>query len=232
MSEDLLEPLTARETYLLIYGRPITGAARRRKPNATTKARLMKIQGGCCLYCGFPIGAKVMRRGQPVTLRLNWDHFIPHAYAARSPADNWVVACHVCNGIKRTLVFATIIEAQQYIRPRWAELGYEFSAIQPFSLDKAGPTEPAGPAEEVLRMAHRMTDRLARAKRIAPRANILATSKDRQVGVQALAFLVAQGHVIERRVDGRSLCHLVRGYLYRPSERFPSADAWAATGGA
>jgi len=119
------KPLTAHERYLAVYGRPITGAARKRKPNAAIRQRILERQGNACLYCDLPIGAHVPRRGKLITLRLNWDHFIPHAYAASNGHDNWVAACHVCNGIKHSKIFNTVIEAQLFIRPRWQELGYE-----------------------------------------------------------------------------------------------------------
>lgn len=57
-------------------------------------------------------------------LRLNWDHFVPFAYGRTNASANWVAACHVCNGIKSCRVFDTVLEAQEYIRERWAAKGY------------------------------------------------------------------------------------------------------------
>jgi hypothetical protein len=126
LEPDHLEPPAG---YLAVYGRPLGGGAAKKAPSATMRRQILERQHGSCLYCGLLIGAKVLRGWREVTLRLNWDHFIPHAYLAANPTSNWVAACHVCNRIKGSRMFDTVIEAQQFLRGRRLELGYSRSAI-------------------------------------------------------------------------------------------------------
>lgn len=212
MTDTYTKPLSAQEHYLVVYGRPITGAGRRRKPNKTIKERIVALQGNRCLYCEMPIGAKVTRRGNTVTLRLNWDHFIPHAYAAANSGDNWVIACHVCNGIKGPSLFDTILEAQLYIRPRWAKLGYERSAV--IAIEPEAPAVQVAPSTspEMLVVAARMTQRLLASRRILPRPRLLSMFGGSATAEEALAYLVANGHVVERLIDGKTLCSLLRQF--------------------
>jgi hypothetical protein len=50
----------------------------------------------------------VFRKERPVTLRLNWDHYVPFAFLAKNPSDNWRAACHVCNGLKSAVMYGEI----------------------------------------------------------------------------------------------------------------------------
>lgn len=123
-------------SYLAIYGRPLGGGGKRRAPTQLQRGRIMAMQGGACLYCGLPFGRTVARSGaslerrngkrlpSEVRLRVNWDHFIPYAYLAANPGENWVAACQVCNTIKSARIFDTIRDAQSYILPRRRTLGY------------------------------------------------------------------------------------------------------------
>ncbi|WP_431781744.1 HNH endonuclease [Streptomyces chumphonensis] len=109
-----------------VYGRSqISGIDTRRAPRAAERARLIAEQGNRCLYCDIPIGAVIRRWDKPVTLRLNWDHFAPYAYVARNPRDNWVLACHICNNVKRGRLFKTVQEAREAILPERIAKGYE-----------------------------------------------------------------------------------------------------------
>lgn len=109
-----------------VYGRgQISGVDRRRAPAIAERARIIAEQGNRCLYCEIPIGTIVDRRGRDVVLRLNWDHFVPYAYVARNPRDNWVLACHVCNGLKRGRIFKTIQEVRDVVLPERLRKGYE-----------------------------------------------------------------------------------------------------------
>lgn len=123
--------MTARELppgdwRLRVYGRgPSSGTDRRRKPRVAERARIIAQQGNRCLYCEIPIGTIIDRRGKDVVLRTNWDHFIPYAYVARNPHDNWVLACHVCNGIKRGRIFKTVQEVRNTVLPERLDKGYE-----------------------------------------------------------------------------------------------------------
>ncbi len=105
-----------------------SGAARR-KPSGALRARLLSKQMNRCLYCDCRFGQAVHRsggrRGGWVQLRLNWDHFIPYAYSGANPQDNWVAACHICNGIKGPRMFDTVREASEWILARWVEKGID-----------------------------------------------------------------------------------------------------------
>jgi 5-methylcytosine-specific restriction endonuclease McrA len=109
-------------------GFTITGSGSRRRPRGSLCRAILAQQKGRCLYCNHKIGAVIMRRRNPVVLRVNWDHFIPYAYGNTNQAANWVAACHVCNAIKSCRMFDTVADAQRFILARWAEKGYE---VQP-----------------------------------------------------------------------------------------------------
>lgn len=93
----------------------------RRRPNARTQARLLDEQRYSCLYCTFPFGTLVRRRTRDELTRLEWDHFVPYALAGRNSEDNWVAACHICNGLKSDHVFEDTAEARDAILVRWVE---------------------------------------------------------------------------------------------------------------
>jgi len=115
-----------KDWHPVVYGATvITGADQRRAPSADERRRILRAQGDNCLYCQLPIGSEVLRKGRPVRLRRNWDHFVPYAYVARNPGANFVLACHVCNAIKNCRIFATVDEARQTILPLREEKGYE-----------------------------------------------------------------------------------------------------------
>ena len=117
--------MRADAAYLEIYGRSFGGGGKRTKPSATVRRQILEKQGNCCMYCGLALGSHVKRAGKVIQLRLNWDHFMPHSYLYSNPLSNWVAACHICNGIKHSKIFETVIEAQYVIKQRWRELGYE-----------------------------------------------------------------------------------------------------------
>jgi len=124
---------------LAVYGRTcITGAAPKRSPRAAIR-RALEAQGNVCLYCQIPIGTEILRRSKIVKLKRNFDHFVPHAFSARNPSSNFVIACHVCNAVKRMSMFATVEEARAYVLPRREELGYEptWSVLRRVNLDAA-----------------------------------------------------------------------------------------------
>lgn len=112
-----------------VYGGSVTGNGQRRRPKKSLRDAITTKQGGRCLYCELPIGTVVERRGNLVTLQPHWDHFVPYAYSRANPNQGWVLACHVCNGIKSGKVFTTVGEAQTYIRERWEQKGYSLPAI-------------------------------------------------------------------------------------------------------
>lgn len=110
--------------YLAIYGRSVGGSVRR-YPTKRIKDQIRAQQRNCCLYCGWVIGVCVRRRGRMTQTRPAWDHFIPHSYSLRNSASNWVLACDICNGIKHADLYETVVAAQDAIKRRWRELGYE-----------------------------------------------------------------------------------------------------------
>lgn len=114
-----------------ICGYTPSGAGRRRRPTDRMRRTVLERQRNRCMYCDNPFDWLVRRRGDLVRLKLQWDHFVPYAFSGANPGDNWVAACHVCNNIKGPQMFDTIAEAQQFIRPRWAEKGYDMAAINP-----------------------------------------------------------------------------------------------------
>lgn len=107
-----------------IPGVAITGSGRRKTPRMARRRGILALQKNRCLYCEHEFGSTVMRKGNPVVLQVNWDHFIPYAYGQTNAYTNWVAACHVCNGIKSARMFDTVMEAQKYILQRWIEKGY------------------------------------------------------------------------------------------------------------
>lgn len=103
---------------LLITGAGFSGGGRRKYPPAFVRARVLERQGGLCLYCDQPFGGTVLRRGRPVRLRLNWDHFVPLAYLAANPGHNWVAACHLCNTMKSYYIFTTVQNVRDHVEGR------------------------------------------------------------------------------------------------------------------
>lgn len=99
---------------------------KRKKPSKAARERIARAQDNKCLYCEQPIGKLVLRKGKPIFLRVNWDHVMPYAWSADNRKENFVLACHVCNGIKASKLFKTLIEAQIYIRKIRREKGYDF----------------------------------------------------------------------------------------------------------
>lgn len=120
---------------LTVYGSRGTAVGDvRRQPRKADRQRVIADQSNSCLYCGIPIGTVIGRRvgvsrwssrDTEVTLRPNWDHFVPYSWILRNPRSNWVLACHVCNHIKKGRLFDTVEEARQAILADREERGYE-----------------------------------------------------------------------------------------------------------
>lgn len=109
-----------------VYGRSvISGTSTRKAPRLADRIRVQQAQGNRCLYCELPIATQIWRRSGTVILRTNWDHFVPYSYLARNPGMNWVLACHVCNGIKSCRMFDSIQAARAAILPVREAKGYE-----------------------------------------------------------------------------------------------------------
>lgn len=109
-----------------VYGRSqIGGIGIRRQPRHVDRERIIAQQGYTCLYCEIPISTMIWRKTREVMLRANWDHFIPYAYSQQNPSNNWILACHVCNGIKTSRMFADVETARRAILPERIAKGYE-----------------------------------------------------------------------------------------------------------
>lgn len=124
--------LAADDWRLPVYGSTrITGASDRRGPRIADRKRVGAQQSMRCLYCELPIGVEIWRdrpsgrSGSIVKLRGHWDHFVPYSYSLANPATNWVLACHVCNGIKTARMFDSVEQARQTILPARLAKGYE-----------------------------------------------------------------------------------------------------------
>lgn len=87
----------------------------RRKPRESLQRSILERQGGCCLYCERAFGTVVVYGKKLTTLRLNWDHLVPFAYAQSNDDSNFVAACHICNSRKGSRIFATLDDAKVYL---------------------------------------------------------------------------------------------------------------------
>lgn len=98
----------------------------RKSPPVLEKKRLLELQENRCFYCGVAFGSIHIRNGKPIKIMLNWDHQLPYAYSQNNKTENFVAACHVCNGIKCDKIFRDVEEAQVYLTLKRAGKGYDF----------------------------------------------------------------------------------------------------------
>ena len=98
----------------------------RRPPSTYEREQALERQDGKCFYCNQPLGAVRTRNGREVTLRTHWDHLMPYAYDQNNSPDNFVAACHVCNGIKSSHVFKDMADARVFLSGQRAAKGYDF----------------------------------------------------------------------------------------------------------
>lgn len=96
----------------------------RRSISPTEKRAQLDRQNNRCLYCEREFNTHVFRYGKAVRLNLVWDHFVPFAYSQNNHSQNYVAACHVCNGIKSDHMFQTVEEAAAYILTQREAKGY------------------------------------------------------------------------------------------------------------
>jgi 5-methylcytosine-specific restriction endonuclease McrA len=151
-----------------VYGTVrITGAGSRTKPRQTDRQRVYAQQQGRCLYCDLPIDAEIHRqlaagnrRNGMVKLLPHWDHFVPYSYLLRNPSANWILACHVCNGIKLARMFDSVELAREFILPERIRKGYEEPdavihrlRMQHLEDFEAGVRKPTNHQLRVLQMA-------------------------------------------------------------------------------
>jgi DNA-binding CsgD family transcriptional regulator len=202
---------------LRIYGRgPSSGSEGRRRIRAGERARIIADQDNCCLYCEIPIGTTIRRKGRDVTLRAQWDHFIPYSYLARNPSANWALACHICNLIKSCRMFQTVQDARAAILPERIRRGCE----SPKASILRAMSEPS---------AARPTRRAARSPLGPRQTQVLECVAQGMSNVQISRSLgIKAPQVVEHlrgavRAMGVATCHeaaeiaIKRGYITTPS---------------
>ena len=101
---------------------------KRKLPPLPWRRAQLEKQSHRCFYCDVTIGDFVMRvtrkSSRPIRLRLHWDHLLAFAYSQDNNEYNYVAACHVCNGIKSSRIFATLDELRIYVADRREAKGY------------------------------------------------------------------------------------------------------------
>jgi len=98
----------------------------RKTPSKSQKDRILREQNDRCFYCSVLLGSYRYKNSMPFLIKINWDHRLPFAYSQNNKTENFVAACHVCNGIKSDHLFQTIEEAQVYIAEKRKSKGYDF----------------------------------------------------------------------------------------------------------
>lgn len=204
------------EWKLVIYGRAVTGSGQRKKPSTAQREAILIRQGNRCLYCDLKIGSIVWRGVYNVQLHANWDHFVPYAYGQTNGGSNWVLACHVCNGIKGCRMFDSVIEAQEYIKERWAKKGYQLPLLpsmdDPDNVNSIVEPEPEPEPEEpepsyapvpleLAKAAKIVCRRLADEMRPVPMSRVMIGGNQTMLRA-ALMALIESGHVKRRPRKG------------------------------
>lgn len=106
--------------------------AQRNRPTKKSQDEILKSQEHCCFYCFRAFGKTVYRNSRSIRLQLHWDHINPYVYSLDNRDQNFVAACHVCNGIKSDTIFKGADDARIYITERWKDKGY--SDVPPVSI--------------------------------------------------------------------------------------------------
>ena len=102
-----------------VYGSGAGAISGKRRPPPLWARRLqLAKQENRCFYCDWEFGSWVAKRSRPVRLRVVWDHWVPYAYLQANPALNFVAACQLCNGLKRSDMFESVEEARRIIGKR------------------------------------------------------------------------------------------------------------------
>lgn len=95
-------------------------------PGFADATTILEVQGGCCAYCDQRFGSVQFRGVREFQLRLCWDHWIPWSYGQNNQAANFVAACHVCNALKSSMLFASMDEARTTLASMRAARGYQW----------------------------------------------------------------------------------------------------------
>lgn len=98
---------------------------RRIRPAKLRLLQILEEQEGKCFYCGYPFTQLFIRKGKVVAMQMVADHKVPFSYMYNNKDDNFVIACHICNGIKSNKHFESKEQAQEYIMGVRDAKGYE-----------------------------------------------------------------------------------------------------------
>lgn len=97
---------------------------RRKIPGRAFQVWQLEYQDGKCFYCQIHLGGYAFRNGRAIKLKIHWDHLVPYSYSQNNKPVNFVASCHICNMIKRALMFQTVEEARIYVYLKREEKGY------------------------------------------------------------------------------------------------------------
>lgn len=98
----------------------------RKRPPKKERDLLWVLQKGKCLYCDKKIGTIYERNGKILFTKECYDHYIPYSFSFDNRKTNFVLACHICNGIKSNKMFNTVEEVREYVFIRREKKGYTF----------------------------------------------------------------------------------------------------------
>lgn len=106
------------------YKRESNPEQKRKRPKPKEIKEQLEHQGFVCFYCGKQFNTIVYRKKKVIILRMACDHMVPYSYSQNNHVSNFVIACHICNGMKSNKCFDTIEDAREYLNKRWEEKGY------------------------------------------------------------------------------------------------------------
>jgi 5-methylcytosine-specific restriction endonuclease McrA len=93
-------------------------------PSKNALVKCIAAQDECCAYCDRLFGSLVIIDGKLVTLTAEPDHFIPRAKRLNNSSSNIVAACQICNGLKSSRMFTSMMQARAVLQAAWAERGW------------------------------------------------------------------------------------------------------------
>lgn len=99
---------------------------KRIKPSKKEQDLLYVLQNSRCLYCDRKIGTMYECNGKVMFTREAWDHYIPFSFSFDNRKTNFVLSCHICNGIKSNKMFDTLEEVKNYVEYRRKKKGYTY----------------------------------------------------------------------------------------------------------
>lgn len=91
----------------------------RHAPPPKIRMQILAEQGHQCLYCDRAFGEWALWRGKLIRLRLVWDHLMPWSHQWNNDRNNFAACCHICNGVKSNLIFATVDEVRAHVQKTW-----------------------------------------------------------------------------------------------------------------